>query len=93
MLRHPKDTQSTDARTELVPAILIALGVTPNGGEDIVAVHDGEGSWMPLVISELAKPEMIRNMKIMAMRIALESKRTVRVVRFSTREVVETFEG
>ncbi len=93
MPRHPEDNQGTDDRTETVDAMIVALAETPSGGEDLTAIHSGKyGGWMPLACTSLASEAAVDKLKRSAQKIASETGRTIRVVRFSAREVLETFE-
>lgn len=92
MPRHPLDDPKTDARTAAdgtAQAVYVALAVTPNGGEDIAAFYDQAiGGWMPLVVTDI-NPHLLASIKGAAIAVAFQSGRPIRVVKFSTREVIE----
>ncbi len=77
----------TDERTEVVRGVYVVLAETPNGGEDIAGIQSGMG-WCPLVCTDQADPYFLRPA---AMTISATTGRKLRLVHFTSREVVEEF--
>jgi len=72
-------------KTEDIQELFAFVSQAPGGG--IIAVHAGADAF-PLVTSE---KHMVEKMKPMARQAAKEAKYTVKLLRFSNREELESF--
>jgi hypothetical protein len=64
------------------------LTVDSDGDEGVCATRTPSGVWIPLIAAD---KELLDSLRPLAERLASENKRTVRLVRFHAKEVLEEF--
>lgn len=73
-----------------IDAVWAFVSVDPNDGNEGVIAFQVHGLWMPLIAAD---PARVENLRPIAAHIAKEQKITVKLVKFTTREELETIIG
>lgn len=72
-----------------IDQIFAAISVDHDGNEGVCAFHNGD-TWMPLVAAD---PARLADINKIAAAIAVERSMLIRIVKFSTREQVDAWDG